>query len=145
MNLQQREIDIKHTLEKVDLGMAKIAPLVTKHLIEEFERTGISPVFSKDGNITGLKIVEAGIATPLVGSEEWQDIGSAIKNNNCLLEDFWFLEYDQTQYKCDKTHSIAGKLWVVSKKTGKSREYQIGNGSDFPENLIQDIKNNFFQ
>jgi len=145
MNVQQREIDIKNTLQKVDLGMAKIAPLVTKSLIEEFEKTGVSPVFSKDGQITGLKLLKAEVETNLIHASEWENIKSAIQSVNCSLDNFWFLEYDQTQYQSDKIYSIIGRILVVSKKSGKLQEYQAGNGSTFPSDLIKDIKNNFFQ
>ncbi len=145
MNPQQREIDIKHILQKVDLGMAKIAPLVTKNLIEEFEKTGISPVFSKDGHITGLKLVKVGVETNLIHISEWEDINNSIKSSDHSLDNFWFLEYDQTQCQSNKIYSIAARLLVVSKQSGKLKEYQVGNGSTFPSDLIADIKNNFFQ
>lgn len=156
MNQVTKEIEIRRILKKVDEGMAEISPLITKKLIEEFERTGVSPVFSKDGQITSLKINEAGAKTGLkiiVGGEEtslidqtmWQDLDNEIKDY-CSLDNFWFLQYDQTKYPSGSGFFVPlGKLLVVSKKSGKSREYDIGHGSTFPSELIKDIKQNFFK
>lgn len=145
MNQAKKEIEIQNILKRVDNGMAEISPLITKKLIEEFEKTGVSPVFSKNGQITNLKFVEFGVETKLVNKDHWQDLENGVKGCDCSLEDFWFLEYDQTEQKNNKIYPIFGLLLVVSKKSGKLKEYNAGNGSTFPNNLIQDIKNNFFQ
>jgi hypothetical protein len=156
MNPLNKEIEIKRILQRVDEGMSEISPLVTKKLLEEFEKTGISPVFSKDGQITSLKINEAGAKTGLkiiVGGEEtflidqthWESLENQIKDF-CSLDNFWFLQYNHDKYSSNSGFfSPVGKLLVVSKKSGKSKEYDIGHGSTFPSELITDIKNNFFK
>jgi hypothetical protein len=145
MNQATKEIEIQNILKRVDNGMAEISPLITKKLVEEFEKTGISPVFSKNGQITNLKFVKVGVETSLIHYSEWDDLENGIKDYNFVLNDFWFLEYDQTAYPSQSGFFVPnGKLLVVAKKTGKSKEYNAGNVSRFPSDLIQDIKNNFF-
>ena len=149
MNPKQIEIESNNILKKVEKGMAEIAPLVTKSLMEKFEKNGISPVFSKDGQITGLKVVtdimkfiKPDTETFLIDQTQWEDLENAVKD---YKDKFWFLQYDQTQYKSGGIYLAQGKLLVVSRESGKLKEYDIGNGSTFPSELIQDIKNNFFQ
>ncbi|MES2678065.1 MAG: hypothetical protein V4612_07140 [Pseudomonadota bacterium] len=149
MNPKQIEIESNNILKKVEKGMAEIAPLVTKSLMEKFEKNGISPVFSKDGRITGLKVVEDIMKfispdddTVLVDETQWKNLENEVKD---YKDKFWFLEYDQTQYKSDVIYPVCGKLLVVSRESGRSKEYNVGQGSTFPYELIQDIKNNFFK
>ena len=144
MNPVKKEIEAKRILKKVDEGMAEISPLITKKLIEEFEKTGVSPVFSKDGKITSLKLLQIKEKTSLIGEDHWADLENEIKKFDYSLGDFWFLEYDQTKYGSG-IYTLCGGLLVVAKESGKSKEYDVGYGSTFPADLIKDIKQNFFK
>jgi len=136
INLDQKEIEAQNIIKNIERGMVEIAPLVTKNLIERFEKTGSSPVFLKDGQITGLKFLEVSRLHP----EEWSDLEKDVSN---YKNSFWFLEYDQTKYAIG-IYTLLGRALVVSKQSGKSKEYEIMGGSHFVANLIHDIKNNFF-
>ena len=146
INLDQKEIAAQNIIKNIERGMVEIAPLVTKNLIERFEKTGSSPVFLKDGQITGLKFIENKNDSNFMHSLQFGWLEKGIVDCNFSLSDFWFLEYDQTKYPCGSgVYMPLDKLLVVSKQSGKSKEYDAGNGSTFPSELIKDIKNNFFQ
>ncbi len=144
MNPAKKEIEVRRILKKVDEGMDEISPLITKKLIEEFEKTGVSPVFSKDEKITELKFITNKNDSNFMHSLQFGWLERGVADCNFSLSDFWFLEYDQTKYG-NGIYTLQGIVLVVSRQSGKSKEYNVGNNSTFPNDLIQDIKNNFFQ
>ena len=143
INLDQKEIVAQNIIKNIERGMVEIAPLVTKNLIERFEKTGSSPVFLKDGQITGLKFIKNKNDSNFMHSLQFGWLEKGIVDCNFSLSDFWFLEYDETEYQ-PSGYVLNGKILVVARQSGKSKEYKVGNDSTFPNDLIDDIKNDFF-
>jgi hypothetical protein len=136
MKIVRKVSEAKETLNKIDMGLGKIAPLVTKTLMEKFEKSGISPVFLVDNKITELKLIH---------EDEWSEAASELKKLNLSLNDFWFAGYDQTKYQQNSMPiSLNTSILIISKKSGKSKEYKVCPGH-WVVDFHKDLKNNFFQ
>ncbi len=113
-------------LEKIEEGIKKSNSAVVQELIYNFKNYGLSPVLSIDGKVQKDLV--------FIDESEIEDFEKEVKKSKLNKSDFCLLSKDKNNYK----------IIVVYKKSGKLREYKVGNSSHWVADFHRDLKNKFF-
>lgn len=129
-------------LDKIKEAVEKTNPLVTKDIMEKFEKFGTSPVFSRDGTIQTFKFIKPELK--ITSESELKDFYNELEKYGYNENDFWFVEYDSTKPIPNAIYPIEGSILIISKKSGKSKEYQAGNATHWVADFSQDLMKGFY-
>ena len=134
----------QETLKRVEEGMKKNDCLVAKEIMDNMEKLGISPSIAINGQVRKLCLIND-IESRLIHKSEKEDFINELKNNCYQVSDFWFTEYNQIEHKSGDFYSLSGKLIIISKKSGKQKEYNAGRGSTWVAEFAADLQNGFYK
>ena len=125
-------------LEKTENGVKESYKILIQELVLDLEKRGVFPVWSSDGKIKKLKVIH---------DSELVDF----KNINFTKfdheeNDFCLLEEDKTDHKSIfPFFTPSGKVIIINKKNGKTKEYKAGNASHWVYDFETDLKNKSFE
>ena len=112
----------QNILQKVRKGMEESGHSVNREIMWDLEKFGIYPAFSINGKIQTLKFA------PKSDLEKCAD----------LKTDFWFAVYYQNNKK------LSSPIIVISKKTGKLKEYKNITKFRWIKEFTNDLKKGFY-
>jgi hypothetical protein len=118
-------------LQRIEEGIKESDRFVAKEIMWNLEKFGASPAVAVNGQNSSLRLLHG---------KDLEAAAEEIAKNNYLLENFWFAEYYQTSQ-----YNPIGRLLVISKKSGKSKQYQFSNSNSWLNEFAKDLKNNFYQ
>lgn len=121
-------------LEKTENGVKESYKILIQELVLDLEKRGVFPVWSSDGKIKKLKIID---------ESELKDFERVIKKFKIVKSDFCLLEEDNTDYN-STIHNPSGKVIIISKKTGNVKEYKVGSGLHWVSDFADDLDNKRF-
>ncbi len=128
-------------LDRIKEAVEKTHPLVTKDIMEKFEKFGTSPIFSHNGKIQTLKFIDPELK--IIDESELEDFRNDLKRFNYSANNFWFVEYDKTNYT-STLYTPNEIIIITAKKSGKSKEYKTGNGSSWVAEFAHDLQKKFY-
>ena len=115
-------------LKRVEEGMKENSRCITRDIMESLEKFNISPVISINGKIKNLK---------LIAVSKLKKFRSEIEKWGYSESDFWLAGYDQ-----DKVDHC---VMIISKLSGKSKEYKINHNNCGLTAFAEDLKQGFYK
>jgi len=134
----------QETLKRVEEGMKRNDCLVAKEVMDNMEKLGISPSIAINGQVRKLCLI-CDIESRLIDESEKENFVTNLKNNGYQESDFWFVEYNQIQYRSGDFSALSGKIIVISKKSGNQKEYNTGYGISWLVEFTTDLQSGFYK